>query len=144
MGWQISKHEVKSLFDKIFAYYELPKQIYVRNDNGSQFEATLIQDYFKDKGVVQEFTLPATPEQNAHIESYHSIIERVLCRRYELEDLIQAQEIFNRWIKFYNFERIHSGIQYVSPSKFLLANGVDMQWDDQLELTLDCKPFFIT
>ena len=141
MAWQISKYEVRDLLDKIFEAYTLPKKIYVRNDNGSQFEARLIQDYFKDKGVTQEFTRPATPEQNAHIEAYHSIIERVICRKYEFEDLTEAQDTFNRWIRFYNFDRIHSGIQYLSPKNFLAQKGINIQWSKELKATLDCKHF---
>jgi transposase InsO family protein len=144
MAWQISKYEVRSLFDQIFDFYNLPERVYVRNDNGSQFEARLIQDYFKDKGVIQEFTLPATPEQNAHIESYHSIVERVICQKYEFADLEETQDTFNRWIRFYNFERIHSGIQYLCPKDFLATKGVELEWSEPLEATLNCKPFFIT
>ena len=49
--------------------------MYVRCDNGAQFIAEMVQKYFKDKQVVQEFTKPATPQQNSHIQSYHSIME---------------------------------------------------------------------
>lgn len=144
LSWQISKYEVRELFDQIFDHYDLPKGIHVRNDNGSQFEALLIQDYFKDKGVVQEFTIPATPEQNAHIEAYHSIIESVICQKYEFSDLTEAQDTFNRWIQFYNFERLHSGIQYLCPRDFLTTKGIDFQSNEDLEQTLNCKPYFIT
>jgi transposase InsO family protein len=144
MGWRISKHEVIELFEKLFAYYPLPERIYVRNDNGSQFEAQLVQDYFKAKGVIQEFTLPATPEQNAHIESYHSIIESVICQRYDFEDLTEVQDTFNRWIKFYNMERIHSGIDYLSPRNFLATKGIALNWTTELEEILSCKTLNFT
>jgi putative transposase len=90
--------------------------------------------------VIQEFTKPATPEQNAHIESYHSLMERAICRRYEFDTLEEMQLTYNRWIKFYNFERIHSGIQYLNPSKYLESKGYDIQWNKELEMTLDCRP----
>jgi len=77
MSWDIKNPCVIRLFDQIFAVYPLPKHFYVRNDNGSQFEAQKVQEYFEENGVTQEFCKPATPEQNAHIESYHSILERV-------------------------------------------------------------------
>ncbi|MEO1519036.1 MAG: integrase core domain-containing protein, partial [Bacteroidota bacterium] len=144
MHWQISKYEVRDLFDQIFSYYDLPKRMYVRNDNGSQFEARLIQDYFKERGVIQEFTLPATPQQNAHIESYHSIVESVICQKYEFDNLLEAQQTFNRWIDFYNFERLHSGIKYLSPSDYLAGRGIIMERNEHLERTLDCKNHFIT
>jgi len=51
-----------------------------RNDNGSQFIAERVQNFFKDENVKQEFCEPATPEQNAHIELYHSVLEKVICQ----------------------------------------------------------------
>lgn len=139
LNWKINEYDVRNLFEKIFSYYDLPKVMYVRNDNGSQFVAKLVRQYFENKDVIQEFTRPATPQQNAHIESYHSIMERVICQRYELGSLEEAQITFNRWIKFYNFDRIHSGIQYLSPVKFLKQKGYDIEWNHELEVTLDCK-----
>lgn len=69
--WTIRQEDVVILFDKIFETYELPDNFYVRNDNGSQFIADLVQQYFQNKNIIQEFTgrhsaKPATPEQNAH------------------------------------------------------------------------------
>ena len=33
-----------------------------------RFIAEMVQKYFKDKQIVQEFTKPATPQQNSHID----------------------------------------------------------------------------
>jgi putative transposase len=66
--WNIRQQDVILLFNEIFDKYDLPLQFYVRNDNGSQFVADLVQQYFRDKNIVQEFTKPATPEQNAHVD----------------------------------------------------------------------------
>lgn len=125
--WNIRQEDVIILFDKIFENYDLPDSFYVRNDNGSQFIADLVQQYFQDKNVIQEFTKPATPEQNAHIESYHSIMESVVCKRYEFEDLNDAILTMNQFREFYNFKRIHSGVKYKSPYRFLLNRGIDMK-----------------
>lgn len=131
-AWKINEKHVKQLFEEIFSQYELPEKIYVRNDNGSQFVAHTIQKYFADKKnptVVQEFTKPATPEQNAHIESYHSITERVICQRYQFDDLKELKDTLERFRYFYNFKRIHSGIEYKNPFKYLLQKGIDMSID---------------
>ena len=125
--WNIRQQDVILLFNEIFDKYDLPLQFYVRNDNGSQFVADVVQQYFRDKKIVQEFTKPATPEQNAHVESYHSIMERVICKRYEFDGLDSASTTLNQFREFYNFERIHSGIQFKSPYKFLLKRGIDMK-----------------
>ena len=125
--WNIRQGDVVALFDTIFESYRLPERFYVRNDNGSQSVAETVQQYFRDKKVTQEFTKPATPQQNAHIESYHSIMERAVCKRHELDSLEQAKQTMDRFREFYNFRRIHSGVGYTSPYKFLLKRGIDMK-----------------
>jgi len=136
MAWEIKHQQVIDLFDQIFEVYPLPKSFYVRNDNGSQFIAEKVQLYFQEKGVTQEFCKPATPEQNAHIESYHSIPERVICQQYEFDDLEEIRATLNRFVDFYNFRRIHSGVGYLSPFKFLLSLDIDMEKYD-LDSALD-------
>ena len=139
MRWDIKHQHVIDLFDQIFETYPLPKSFYVRNDNGSQFIAQKVQEYFENKsGVTQEFCKPATPEQNAHIESYHSIQERVICQRNEFESMEEIQETLNRFVQFYNFERVHSGVGYTSPFKHLLSLDIDMNKFD-LTCALDCS-----
>jgi putative transposase len=126
LAWQMKQEDVTALFDKIFMQYSLPKNIYIRNDNGTQFAAEMVQNYFKTKGVKQEFTIPATPEQNAHIESYHSILEKIICKGYQFETIQEARKTLDRWLVFYNRERIHSGIDYLSPYKYLKTKCIDI------------------
>jgi len=44
----------------------------LRNDNGSQFIAGAVRQFLKEKGILQEFSHVATPEDNAYIEALHS------------------------------------------------------------------------
>jgi transposase InsO family protein len=124
MQWSVKKEDVVGFFDALLQDYKMPNEIYVRCDNGSQFESGIVRAYFQSKNISQEFTKPATPEQNAHIESYHSIIARAVCRRFEFESLANATEVFSRWELFYNKERIHSGIGFTSPEKYLARKQV--------------------
>jgi putative transposase len=62
------QQDIIALFDSLFGNYCLPRQFYVRNDNGIQFVADLVQEYFRSRKVIHEFTKPATPEQDAHID----------------------------------------------------------------------------
>ena len=48
----------------------------VRNDNDTRFAAKAVQQYFKDNSIDQVFTHPYTPQENAHIESFHAILSR--------------------------------------------------------------------
>ena len=122
----IKKEDVIDLFEKIISEYQMPASFIVRNDNGSQFVAGLVQEYFAKKNIVQEFTKPSTPQQNAHIESYHSIMESAVCQRFEFENKKDFIATMQRFRKFYNFDRIHGGLAYNSPAKFLRKIGIDM------------------
>lgn len=137
LSWEVKHQNVIDLFDQLFEVYPLPKKFYVRNDNGSQFIAHKVQKYFEQKEVHQEFCKPATPEQNAHIESYHSIQEKVICQRYEFGSFDELASTLNRFVNFYNFRRIHSGTKYQAPAKFILQQGIDMNQFD-LDRALDC------
>ena len=85
-----------------------------------------MREHFATHGIEHEFTRPATPEQNAHIESYHSIVESVICQQYTFTDLRHANEVLARWERFYNYKRIHSGVGYVSPAEYLRMNNVSL------------------
>ena len=122
----IKKEDVKMFMEALTSVYIMPDKIQVRCDNGSQFESNLIQQYFASKDIYQEFTKPATPEQNAHIESYHSILEKVICRQYLFEKEQDQLDTLNRWALFYNYQRIHSGTLYKSPYRALLEDNIDV------------------
>ena len=77
--------------------------------------------------MYQEFTKPATPQQDAHIEAYHSIMESAVCQRFEFANLNVAKATLERFREFYNFERIHGGIGFQSPYKYLLQKGIDLK-----------------
>ena len=122
----IGKIDVINLFKQILENYPEVQGCTVRNDNGSQFIAALVQEFLAENKMIQEFTKPATPEQNAHIESYHSIMESAVCQRFEFENIQDFKETMERFRIFYNFHRIHGGIGYKSPAKFLENKGINM------------------
>ena len=127
IAYSIKYHDVIKLFERIFEHLTIPEKFYVRCDNGSQFIAELLQKYFINKKVIQEFTKPATPQQNSHIESYHSIMESAVCQKFMFKDLKDVKQTMNDFRNFYNFDRIHGGIGFQSPDEFLKTKGIDMK-----------------
>lgn len=74
----IRKTDVKSLIDQLIIEHLQPNdllkqdiQVSIRSDNGSQFIAKLARNCLRENFIIQEFTQPATPQQNGHIESFH-------------------------------------------------------------------------
>jgi putative transposase len=127
LAWKMRKEDVIEVLRQIFATYRVPLKVTVRNDNGSQFEANMVRQYLEHAQVAQEFTQPATPQQNGHIESYHSILERGICKRYEMLGLQYANGVIGRFNDFYNTERVHSGIGYQSPMNYLNSLGIQIK-----------------
>jgi transposase InsO family protein len=75
-----------------------------------------------------------TPEQNAPIESFHSIQEKVVCQQYEFDPLRELLATINRFVSLNDFKRIHSGIGYKSPIKYLLELNINMKQNDLEEV----------
>lgn len=126
LQYSMRKEDVLLLFEDIFSMFALPTKITVRSDNGSQFEAEIVREYFASMNVKHEFTKPGTPEQNAHIESYHSIVQRAVCDRISFDSLEHAQDTFERFRNFYNFDRLHSGVGFATPGEKLRSLHVDV------------------
>ena len=89
----------------------------LRNDNGSQFIAQAVRQYLKDKGVYQEFSHVATPEDNAYIEALHSNLQREVIDRFEFDSIYHAEMIINRYYNWYNEKRRHGSLGGKSPQK---------------------------
>ncbi|MEI6848385.1 MAG: DDE-type integrase/transposase/recombinase [Chlorobiaceae bacterium] len=72
--WNIRKAQVVALIEEVLAHYQLPEQVSLRTDNGSQFESGKVREYLKEMDVDHECTHVATPQENCYIESFHSIV----------------------------------------------------------------------
>jgi transposase InsO family protein len=116
---RINKKTIRDLMEEVRLDYQLPEQVYLRTDNGSQFEAQLFREYLASKGITHEFTYNATPEQNAFIEAFHSIVQNAVCEKYEFETFNEAKNKLNEFINFYNHERLHGALGNESPNNFL-------------------------
>jgi len=87
----------------------------LRNDNGSQFIATAVRQFLKEKGISQEFSHVATPEDNAYIEALHSNLQREVIDRFEFDSIYHAQMIIDRYYKWYNEKRRHGSLKGRTP-----------------------------
>ena len=112
----ITKHDVKKLFEQILGTSPT-EGITIRNDNGSQFIATMVREYFAQKNITQEFTHIATPEENSYIEAYHSVLQKGFVDRFELLHFHQIHQLLIQWVFYYNFMRRHSSIKYLRPAQ---------------------------
>lgn len=124
VSFSIKQQEVKKAWQHIIECHlqpanclQKPIKIEIRNDNDKRFSASMIQEFFKENYLKQVFTHPYTPEENAHVESFHNILARHLKPHafWTLTDLEQNLILFQNK---YNNKRLHSSIAHLCPNDF--------------------------
>jgi putative transposase len=93
--------------------------IKIRTDNGPQFIARQLAEAFEKLNIKHEFIYPATPQENGHIESFHSTVSKLVCSRNIFADIEHARKIFTDFFIAYNNTRVMKSILYNSPANFL-------------------------
>jgi putative transposase len=90
----------------------------LRSDNGPQYISHIFGDACKKLGVEHERIPYKTPNMNAYIESYHSILEDECLGITEFESYASAYKEVHEFVRRYNTKRIHSGAKYMPPSEY--------------------------
>lgn len=111
----IRKIDVINLFRKINLKYGI-KGVTIRNDNGSQFIANDVKAFLRTAEAKQEFTHIATPEENAYIEAFHSLLQREVIERFEFADAYDAKLTIDAYMEHYNSVRLHGAIGRITPN----------------------------
>lgn len=124
VGYSMKSEQIKWSWEYVIAEYLQPHGVNpkdlvveVRSDNGKQFTSDMIRQFFEDNGLDQVFTKPYTPEENGHIESFHSIINKALANDTFI-DLNHLEQRLERFYICYNNDRSHSGTKGIPPAKF--------------------------
>ena len=115
----VRKMVVINLWQSLKSYLNDFKKITIRNDNGSQFIANDVRGYFHYHNINHEFTNIAKPEDDGHIEAFHSILEREFLRRNDYTSFDEMKSAIWRFMKCYNEERLHGSLNYRTPEQFI-------------------------
>ena len=124
VGFQMRKAQVKAAWSYVIEHHLQPANallkalhIEVRNDNGPQFSAKIVRDFFKENHLNQVFTHPYTPPENGHVESFHSILSKHL-NLNTYWSLGQLESDLTLFYKKYNNVRLHGSTAYLPPMFF--------------------------
>ena len=112
------KGDVKRIIDEAIRVRNISLtniKLRIRSDNGCQFISTLIREYLESLRVQQEHIHKGEPLENAHIESFHSILEFEFALVFEFDSFEECEKKLKEWMNFYNNERIHSALNYRTP-----------------------------
>ncbi|ASJ55945.1 transposase [Brevibacillus formosus] len=101
--------------------FEKQERPVIRTDNGPQFISHTFESSCEVFQVEHERIPPKTPNKNAYIEAFHSILEKECLTRHEFESYQQAYETVTNYLLFYNERRIHGSLYDLSPVEFTQA-----------------------
>jgi len=114
---QIRSGQVLATLWQAMMTYGIPENI--RSDNGSEFIAQKIQEWLKKSQIKTLYIDPGSPWQNGYIESFHSRFRDECLNREWLLNLREARVVIEDWRQYYNIERPHSRLGYLSPEGFI-------------------------
>lgn len=107
----------KALANEGFLAEEGPDLPAAHSDRGTQMTSRSTQAFFYDLGIAQSFSRPRTPTDNATCESWMATLK---CERlYEADTAelapYEVEAMIDRFIDYYNQERLHQAIGFVTP-----------------------------
>lgn len=90
----------------------------IRSDNGPQFLSKNFGAFCEDLKVYHERIPPKSPNLNAYIESFHSVLEKECYQRYDFECFEEAYYWIDWYMDFYNNRRFHGSLRNASPARY--------------------------
>lgn len=126
VGWELAlrgraREAVRALEAaciKRFGCLRPSKPPILRSDNGKVFIAKAYRAACRDYGISQEFITPYTPQQNGMIERFFRSLKEECLWQHRFRDLRHAQAVISKWINWYNGQRPHQSLNYLSPDQF--------------------------
>jgi transposase InsO family protein len=121
ISWYLNHQEGKELIDDALNREGLTaeqiEQLILHNDRGVQMKAKGFKQMLKDLGMEQKFSRPRTPNDNPYIESAFSIVKGSPSYPLYFLDDGEAIAYFTSYFHYYNNERLHGRIGYVTPEQ---------------------------
>ena len=90
----------------------------IRSDNGLIFQSRRFRKTCRMYRLSQEFITPYTPEQNGMIERFFRSLKEECVWQHNFRSFTEAKRAIDHWIEWYNTERPHQALDYLSPVQF--------------------------
>jgi transposase InsO family protein len=88
------------------------------SDQGSQFRSHDFKRFVTEIEATHVMTSPYYPQSNGKLERFHLTLKEYAYRKLPL-DLEDGRRIIGEMIDYYNDERLHSAIDYITPNQCL-------------------------
>ena len=84
----------------------------IRTDQGTEFTATLVEEFLRANGIPHRRNTPYCPEENGKIERFHRTLNEKGLRFgfYPKDPLETMQYKLNLFLHYYNYQKKHRGL----------------------------------
>ncbi len=92
----------------------------VQTDNGSEFLG-VFDRYLEDQGIKHIFTYPRSPRINGVVERLNRTVQKEFIKRSDeiYYNTKAFDEKLTKWLHWYNYQRPHYALKYLSPVQFI-------------------------
>ena len=116
VGVSMTGEKVRSVLQRVCLEKDFPAII--RSDNGAEFIGQAVNHWLAENGIKPIFIEPGKPWQNGKCESFNGKLRDELLSREWFSSVKEAQVVIEGWRRFYNSERPHSSLGYLTPLEF--------------------------
>ena len=95
----------------------------VRSDNGSEYISKVMKECLLNMRIAHERINPGKPVENCYAESFMSRFRDECLNLHLFRNVKEAVRIIDKYIEWYNNDRLHSGLDYRIPA-LVHAGGV--------------------
>jgi transposase InsO family protein len=97
----------------------------IRSDNGPEFIARAVGRWLAARKVRSLYIALGSPWENGYSESFNSRMKAEFADREVFGSLLEAKVLGAEYQRYWNQERLHSGIGYKTPAEFAAELGPD-------------------
>jgi putative transposase len=90
----------------------------IQTDNGPEFTSRALDQWAYKRGIKHHFIEPGKPTQNAHIESFNSLLRDGCLNQHWFVSLQDSKELIDSWKYEYNWIRCHRSLGRIPPGVY--------------------------
>lgn len=127
IAWNLQAHMTESLvvetLRQAFRSRRLEEELIHHSDRGGQYAGARFRDMLRRANIQQSMSGKGNCYDNAFMESCFGTIKTEL-QMTDYQDMKTAHQQIGEYIAYYNNTRLHSSLDYLSPSQFEALNAV--------------------
>jgi putative transposase len=108
-------------------------------DRGSEFKNEIIEEILKTFGIERSLSRKGTPIDNAVAESMYDIVKTEFVYGETFESLKDLQKKLDEWVWWYNNERIHGSLNFMTPKESRQKQKIGVKSDVCLTVITDAE-----